>query len=114
MPKITGDEFATNRQSGVSRENHIGKSRLRRNQMNLAIEIGKSGMQLLPLLLREDHLGAAGAVHPGIDLVLDAVIIRRTEEQLAHRTANLLANAGLTKIIEELPQKRFHVRDQTE
>src|SRR4029453_5813492 len=46
MAKITGDEFATNRQSGVSRENHIGKSRLRRNQMNLAIEIRKSAMQL--------------------------------------------------------------------
>jgi hypothetical protein len=39
MAKITGDEFATNRQSGVGRENHIGESGLGRNQMNLAIEI---------------------------------------------------------------------------
>src|SRR5712664_1184828 len=37
MAKITGDEFATNRQSGVGGENHIGKSGLGRNQMNLAI-----------------------------------------------------------------------------
>src|SRR4030095_2221939 len=71
-------------------------------------------MQLFPLLLREGHLSAAGAVHPRIDLVLDAVVIRRTKEELAHRTANLLANAGLTKIIGELPQKGFHVCDQTE
>jgi len=39
MAKITGDEFATNGQSGVGRENHIRKSGLGRNQMNLAIEI---------------------------------------------------------------------------
>src|ERR1700730_3320647 len=52
MAKITGDEFATNRQSGVGRENHIGESGLGRNQMNLAIEIREARMQLFPLLLR--------------------------------------------------------------
>jgi len=71
-------------------------------------------MQLFPLLLRQGCLGAAGAVHPGIDLVLNTVVIGRTEEQLTHRTANLLANARLSKIIGELSQKRFHVCDQTD
>src|SRR6266545_4123008 len=113
MPKITRNKFAANRQPGVRCENHIGKSGLRWNQMNLGIEIRESRMQLFPLLLRRGYIGAAGAVHPGINLVLDAVVIGRTEKQLAHRTGNLLANAGLSKIIGQLLQKRFHVRDQT-
>src|SRR5436305_15272581 len=37
MAKITRGEFATNRQSGVCRENHIRRSGLRRNQMNVAL-----------------------------------------------------------------------------
>src|SRR5207247_9876948 len=39
MAKITRDEFATNRQSEIGRENHIGKSGLEGNEMNGAIEI---------------------------------------------------------------------------
>ena len=70
-------------------------------------------MQLFPLLLRRSCVGAAGAVHPGIDFVLDAVVIGRTEKQLAHRNANLLAEAGVTDVIGELSQKRFYVCDQT-
>ena len=31
VAEIAGDEFATNRQPGVGRENHVRKSRLRRN-----------------------------------------------------------------------------------
>src|SRR6266545_4816961 len=81
--------------------------------MNLAIEIRQSRIQLFPLLLRQGYLGAAGAVHPGINLVLDAVVIGRTEEQLTHRTANLLANVRLSKIIGELSQKRSHVTNRT-
>ena len=42
-------------------------------------------MQFFPLLLRQGCLGAVGAAHPGIDLVLDPVVIGRTEEQFAHK-----------------------------
>ena len=38
VAEIAGDEFAANGQSGVRRENHIRKSGLRRNYMNLAIQ----------------------------------------------------------------------------
>src|SRR5262249_47759467 len=114
VTEITGDEFVSNRQSGVGGENHVGKSGLGRNQMNLAIQVRESRMQLFPLLLRQGCLGATGATHPGIDLVLDAVVIGRTEKQLAHKIANLLANAGLTKIIAELSQKRFHICNQAD
>ena len=38
VPEIAGDKFAANSQSGVGGENHIRKSRLRRNQMHLAIQ----------------------------------------------------------------------------
>src|SRR4029453_15554993 len=48
MGKITGDKFAANGQSGVGRENHIWKSVLRWNQMNVALEIRELRMQLFP------------------------------------------------------------------
>src|SRR4030095_9239786 len=72
MAKITGDKFAANGQSGVGRENHIWKSVLRWNQMNVALEIRELRMQLFPLLLHQSCVGAAGAVHPGVDRVLNA------------------------------------------
>src|ERR671925_2948 len=51
VAEITGDEFPTNSQPGVGGENHVRQSRLRRNQMNLAIQFGKRRVQLFPLLL---------------------------------------------------------------
>jgi hypothetical protein len=36
VAEIAGDESAANRQPGVSGEDHVGQSRLRRNEMNLA------------------------------------------------------------------------------
>jgi hypothetical protein len=114
MAKIAGNEFTANRQPRIGREDHVGKSGLGRNQMDLAIQVRESGMQLFPLPLSQGRLGAAGAAHPGINLVLDTVVIRRTQKQLAHRTVHLLANARPTKIIGELSQKRVHVRDQTD
>jgi hypothetical protein len=50
-----------------------------------------------------------GDAHPGIDLVLDAVVIRRTKKQLAHTTENLLADLGPAEAIGEFQQKWFHV-----
>ena len=84
VAEITGDESAANRQPGVGGEDHVRQSRLRRNQMNLAIQFGKRRVQLFPLLLDDRRFGAAGDAHPGIDLVLDPVVIRRTKKQLAH------------------------------
>src|SRR5262249_3058729 len=53
--------------------------------MNLAIQFRKRRMQLLPLFLGDLRFSAMGDAHPGIDLVLDAVVVRRTKKQLAHR-----------------------------
>src|SRR2546430_17527147 len=53
--------------------------------MNLA-KSGKPRVQLFPLLLDDRRFGAAGDAHPWIDLVLNAVVIRRTKKQLAHGT----------------------------
>jgi hypothetical protein len=50
-----------------------------------------------------------GDAHPGIDLVLDAVVIRRTKKQLAHTTKNLLADLGPAEAIGEFQQKWFDV-----
>src|SRR5437764_6039243 len=46
-------------------------------------------MQFFPLLLRQGSIGAVGAAHPGIDLVLDTVVIGRTEEQFAHKRLSI-------------------------
>src|SRR5215471_49305 len=85
VAEITRDEFAADSQPGIGGENHIGQSRLRRDQMNLAIQFGKRRMQLLPLFLGDLRFSATGDAHPGIDLVLDAVVVRRTKKQLAHK-----------------------------
>src|SRR5215211_1128965 len=84
VPEIAGNEFATNRQPGVRGEDHVGQSWLWCNQMNLA-KLGKRRVELFPLLLRDRNLGGMGDAHPWIDLVLDAIVIRRTKKQLAHR-----------------------------
>jgi hypothetical protein len=114
VAEVAGNESAANRQPGVGGEDHVRQSWLRRNQMNLAIQFGKRRVQLFPLLLDDRRFGAAGDAHPGIDLVLDAVVIRRTKKQLAHRTENLLAHLGRAQAIGEFPKKWFHVRDEAD
>ena len=38
VPEIARDKFLSNSQPGVGRENHVGKFRLRCDQMNLALQ----------------------------------------------------------------------------
>src|SRR5438105_660306 len=83
VPEITRNKFLSNSKPGVGGENHVGKFRLRRNQIDLAMQFRQRRMQIPPLLLRERGFRAARTTHPGIDLVLDAVMVRRTKEQLA-------------------------------
>jgi hypothetical protein len=71
-------------------------------------------VQLFPLLLDDCRFGAAGDAHPGIDLVLDAVVVRRTKKQLAHRTENLLPDLGPAQVIGQFPKEWFHVRDHAD
>src|SRR2546425_648903 len=75
VSEITRNEFFPNGQPGVGGENHVGQFRLRFYEMNFAIEFRQRGMQIFPLLLRDRGVRAAGAAHPGINLVLDAVIV---------------------------------------
>ena len=119
VPEITGNELATDGKPGVSRENHVGESPLRGDQMNLAIQFGKRRVQFVPLLLCKHSFGAARATHPRIDLVLDPVIVRRTKEQLAHKISSQLlfrgpGRVGFGKTIGEFAQERVHVCDQAD
>jgi len=125
VAEIAWNEFTTNREPGVRRENHVGKFWLRRNQMDTAIQFRERRVQFFPLLLGERCLRASGATHPGIYLVFDSVKVRRAKEQLAHRIDNLIresfpfaiAAGGRSRIgdtISEFPEEWLHVRDQAD
>src|SRR5438477_2977528 len=85
VPKIARDELLANSESGVGGENHVRQLWLRRNELNFAIQFGKNRVQAAPLFLREGRFRPARPAHPGIDLVLDAVVIRRAKKALAHK-----------------------------
>src|SRR5215831_12082954 len=91
VPEITGNEFAADGESSVGGENHVRKSPVRCDQMNLAIQFRKCRVQFLPLLLRKHSFRATCAAHPRIDLVFDPVIVRWTEKQLAHKRDYLIS-----------------------
>jgi hypothetical protein len=111
VAKIAGDESVTNSQPCVSGEDHVRQSRLWRDQMNFA-KFGKRYVQLFPLLLNDRRFRPAGNAHPRIDLVLNPVVIRWTQKQLAHRTENLLVYLGSAQAIGEFPKKWFDVCDE--
>ena len=125
VAEIARNEFAANREPGVGRENHVGKFSLRRDQMDLAIQFGKSGVQVFPLFLRKCCFRAAGATHPRIDLVFDSVKVRRTKEQLAHRIDNFIRESlpfaiagrdrsGIGYAISEFLQEWLDICDQAD
>jgi hypothetical protein len=55
-----------------------------------------------------------GYAHPGIDLVLDPVVIGGTKEQLSHTIFKLFPTARIGQAIGEFPEKWFHVRDHAD
>ncbi len=91
MPKIAWNKLFSYSQSGIGGKDHVRQFRLWRDQFDLTIEPGKRGLQTGPLILRERGFGAAGPTHPGINLVLDAVIIRRAQQKLAHKIDSYLS-----------------------
>src|SRR5260370_38509070 len=120
VPEIARDKFLSNSQPGVGCENHVRKLRLRRDQLNLALQFRQGRMQVLPLFLRQWCFRPPRAAHPWIDLVLDAVMVRRTKEQLTHKIDSLLlairAHRTVTvgDAIGEFAQERFYVGDQSD
>src|ERR1700730_1863453 len=88
VAKIARNKFLADGEAGIGRENHIGKFWMRRDQLDFAIEFGQRGVQVFPLFLRNGCLGAAGATHPWVNLVLDDVMVGRAKEKLAHRVDN--------------------------
>jgi hypothetical protein len=84
MPEIAWDELFADSESGVGGENHVRQLWLRWDELNFAIQFGKNRVQAPPLLLRDARFCPARSTHPGIDLVLDAVVIRRAKKKLAH------------------------------
>src|SRR6266446_2158106 len=85
MPKVAWDKLFTDSESGVGRENHVRQLWLRRDELNSAIQFGKGRVQAAPLLLRDRRFRPARSAHPGIDLVLDAVVIWRAKKEFAHK-----------------------------
>jgi hypothetical protein len=79
MPKIARYEFLADGQPRISCENHVREPRLRRDEMNFAIQSRQGVMKTFPLLLGHRCFSAARPTHPGIDFVLDPVVIRRTK-----------------------------------
>src|SRR3984893_9104379 len=88
VAKIARNKFLSDSEAGVGRENHVGQIGLRRDQLDFAIQLGQRGVQIFPLFLRNGCFSAAGATHPWVNLVLDAVMVRRAKEKLAHKVDN--------------------------
>jgi len=88
VSKITRNKFFSDGEAGVGSENHIGKFWLRRNELDFAIELRQGRVQIFPLFLGNGRFRATSATHPWVDLVFDAVMVRRTKEQLAHKIDN--------------------------
>src|SRR5437870_10191768 len=58
---------------------------MRRTELNVAIQSATDPVQAAPLFLRDGGFRPARPAHPGIDLVLDAVVIRRAKKEFAHK-----------------------------
>src|SRR5438045_666649 len=85
MPKIAGDELLPDCEASVGREHHVRQIWLRRDEFNFAIQFGKDSVQTAPLFLGQGRFRPSGSTHPRVDLVLDAVVIRRAKKKLAHK-----------------------------
>src|SRR4029079_13052065 len=60
----------------------VGQAFLRFEQADFHLEANESLVELPPLGLGFLAVGGAGAVHPVIDLILDAVVVRRAHEDV--------------------------------
>src|SRR5438270_5357199 len=96
VAKITRNKLFPHCEAGISGKHHVWQFRLRRNELDPRIEFRKLRVQTFTLLSRERRLGAASAAHPGINLVLDAVVIRRAKKQLTHKIDNYLSRSLVT------------------
>ena len=115
VAEIAGDESAANGQPGVGGEDHVAAAAAAAQSDEPCNSISKASRAVVSIAPERSRvIGAAGDAHPGIDLVLDAVVIRRTKKQLAHGTENLLADLGPAQALGEFPQKWFHVRDEAD
>src|ERR1035441_3791545 len=82
--KVTADELMAGHKAGVGREYHVRQLRLRRDEADLAAERLQRVMQGAPLRTSDHRLRLVGAIHPGVDFILDAVMVGRAQQQLAH------------------------------
>src|SRR5438067_11401421 len=82
VAKVTRDKSVADSEPGIGGENHVRQFWLRWNEIDFAIELRQRGVQTAPLFLGYGGFGAAGPTHPGINFVLNAVVIGRTKQQL--------------------------------
>src|SRR6266480_6511820 len=79
------NESLADHQPCVRGKHQIRQTRLGRQQIDLATERSERVAQRLPLNTRQPWFCIPRPAHPGIDLVFNAVVIRRAEQQPAHR-----------------------------
>src|SRR5919108_5300311 len=82
VAEIADDKFLFPDETGVCRENHIRKTRLRIDQGNIDGQlILYKPAQVVPLLPRGLRIALTASAHPGIDFIFDAVIVGRAHEK---------------------------------
>src|SRR5205085_1401938 len=96
VAKVTRNKCFADGESSVGGKNHVRQFRLWRNQFDFRVEFRERRVQPVPLFLSKSALRAASAAHPGVDLVLDAVMIRRAKKELAHKIDNYLSRSFVT------------------
>ena len=89
ITKIARDKLLAHGQPSVGGKNHVGQFRLRRYQLDFAVERRQSLAQTFPLCFGELTFSSACSAHPGIDLVLDTVVVRPAKQQFAHLTSEV-------------------------
>src|SRR5205823_3760877 len=73
MAEDAWDEDPAPNKTGVGREHHVGQPRHRIDPLDARADLrGQRLVEGLPLPLRQGDVSALAAVHPGVDLVVDA------------------------------------------
>src|SRR5205823_2149792 len=67
-------------QAGVGGEDKVGQAGLGRQQLKLRAKAFQRGVELLPLAAGSLRRAGTLALHPRVDLILDAVIVGRAHE----------------------------------
>ncbi len=80
VAEMGGHRDVAKDQRSVGGEHQVGHARLRPHKLNIGPCLFQQSPQVLPLGNRQAMIGPPQPVHPGVDLILDAVVVRRTHQ----------------------------------